>query len=184
MLKCQYCGKECKKLNRLRNHERLCKNNPNRQLTTYERGIDPFAMSRRFGAISDKEGSSTYSDEFNRKCPHCNKWFKPSQIGGHIARCSKVHNEDRKVILAGGIILDITVPQLEHYKLTHNKCEICGKTVEESVKYKGKYASKQLCVDHNHQTNEFRGMLCQMCNRQLGWYEKHRESVDKYLSKK
>lgn len=31
MLLCQYCGKECKNPNSLRNHERLCKDNPNRQ---------------------------------------------------------------------------------------------------------------------------------------------------------
>ena len=28
---CQYCGKQCKNQNSLRNHERLCKKNPNRQ---------------------------------------------------------------------------------------------------------------------------------------------------------
>ena len=29
---CKYCGKQCKSLNSLRNHERLCKENPNRQI--------------------------------------------------------------------------------------------------------------------------------------------------------
>ena len=29
---CKYCGKECINTNSLRNHERLCKENPNRQL--------------------------------------------------------------------------------------------------------------------------------------------------------
>ena len=33
-LNCQYCGKEYKNNNSLRNHERLCKSNPNSQLTT------------------------------------------------------------------------------------------------------------------------------------------------------
>ena len=28
---CKYCGKECKNTNSLKNHERLCKSNPNRQ---------------------------------------------------------------------------------------------------------------------------------------------------------
>lgn len=28
---CKYCGKECKNLNSLHTHERLCKLNPNRQ---------------------------------------------------------------------------------------------------------------------------------------------------------
>jgi len=31
MLICQYCARECKNDNSLRNHERLCKENPNRQ---------------------------------------------------------------------------------------------------------------------------------------------------------
>ena len=30
---CQYCGKECKNSNSLKNHERLCKLNPNRQIS-------------------------------------------------------------------------------------------------------------------------------------------------------
>ena len=35
MLICKYCGKECKNENSLRNHERLCKENPNRQFTKF-----------------------------------------------------------------------------------------------------------------------------------------------------
>lgn len=31
-LECKYCGRECKNTNSLRNHERLCKENPNRQI--------------------------------------------------------------------------------------------------------------------------------------------------------
>ena len=31
-MKCKYCGRECKNQNSLRNHERLCKANPNRQI--------------------------------------------------------------------------------------------------------------------------------------------------------
>lgn len=29
-MECKFCGKECKNDNSLRNHERLCHNNPNR----------------------------------------------------------------------------------------------------------------------------------------------------------
>lgn len=32
---CKYCGKECKNSNSLRNHERLCKNNPTRQISSF-----------------------------------------------------------------------------------------------------------------------------------------------------
>ena len=36
-MNCKFCDKECKNANSLRNHERLCKLNPERQLTTYEK---------------------------------------------------------------------------------------------------------------------------------------------------
>lgn len=36
----------------------------------------------------------------------------------------------------------------------------CGKLVEEVTKYKGKYSSKNLCIDHDHHTLKFRGLLC------------------------
>lgn len=35
MFKCKYCNKECKNANSLRNHERLCKLNPNHQTTVF-----------------------------------------------------------------------------------------------------------------------------------------------------
>ena len=35
-MKCKFCDKECKNDNSLRNHERLCKLNPNRQLTVFQ----------------------------------------------------------------------------------------------------------------------------------------------------
>lgn len=35
-MNCRYCGKDCKNENSLRNHERLCKLNPDRQLSGFE----------------------------------------------------------------------------------------------------------------------------------------------------
>lgn len=39
-------------------------------------------------------------------------------------------------------------------------CECCGKTVEEN--------GKALALDHCHDTNEFRGWLCNNCNTAIG----------------
>ena len=37
-------------------------------------------------------------------------------------------------------------------------CPICGR-------------EENLYVDHDHETNEVRGMLCNGCNRNLGWVD-------------
>lgn len=82
-----------------------------------------------------------------------------------------------------GDVLDITGGELEEYFKDHNLCEICGKTVEEVVRTDCKFKARRLCVDHDHKTKKFRGLLCQLCNRQLGWYEKYLNKIDDYLNK-
>ena len=87
------------------------------------------------------------------------------------------------ILSRDGSILDITKYQLDEYRNTHNRCEICGKTIEESVKWNSKFAPKNFCIDHDHNTNKFRGLLCSVCNRQLGWYEKYKDEINRYLNK-
>jgi hypothetical protein len=50
------------------------------------------------------------------------------------------------------------------------KCELCGN------ENKGGDA---LCIDHNHETNEVRGLLCHNCNRGLGFLKDSAELVKK-----
>lgn len=64
----------------------------------------------------------------------------------------------------------------EHYDkcmATSDKCEICE-------------SKEDLCYDHDHDTMEFRGVLCSRCNRSLGGLGDTLESVMKavkYLMK-
>ena len=135
---CQYCGKICKNANSQTNHEILCRENPNRQISYGNHGNMP---------------------------KHINRYYVSKY---------KTRNGD---------VLDKTKYEIEEYAKEHIHCEICGKTVEESNKWDSPYAPKQLCVDHDHKTLKFRGMLCSTCNRQLGWYEKYREHIETYLNK-
>jgi hypothetical protein len=48
----------------------------------------------------------------------------------------------------------LTEEQLDHVDSV-DKCEVCGSTTK-------------LCVDHNHKTDEYRGVLCGNCNRAAG----------------
>ena len=82
-----------------------------------------------------------------------------------------------------GTTLDITLKELNDYRLKHPVCEICGRTIEEATKWQSKFAPKNLCIDHDHNTLKFRGLLCSVCNRQLGWYEKYQNEIHKYLNK-
>ena len=103
-----------------------------------------------------------------------NKGNMPKHLTGYY---------DKKVKMYNGVELDINNKYLEEYRNTHKRCEICGGTIEEVVKWDSKYAPKNFCIDHDHKTGKFRGLLCSRCNRQLGWYEKHREQIEKYLNK-
>ena len=78
--------------------------------------------------------------------------------------------------------LDITKEYLDNYRKLHITCEICGK-VETKSNHKNQNKPNNLCVDHNHSTNKFRGLLCRNCNSRLGWYENNKEIIDNYLQR-
>lgn len=80
------------------------------------------------------------------------------------------------------IDLDITYGELEKYRKNHSFCEICGLLERISTSSKKIYSNK-LCIDHKHGTNHFRGLLCNDCNKKLGWFENKKESIEKYLNK-
>lgn len=46
------------------------------------------------------------------------------------------------------------------FNIQEGKCKICG--IHQSK------LKKRLCVDHNHTTNEVRGLLCNKCNTGIG----------------
>lgn len=80
--KCRYCNKICKNANSLRNHERLCKLNPNRSISKFEdiewqknktgdgKGINKFIKAKQLGIIikvSDETKEKIRKKAKNRK---------------------------------------------------------------------------------------------------------------------
>lgn len=52
------------------------------------------------------------------------------------------------------------------------KCYLCG--VPECE------CNQQLCVEHNHETGEFRGWACVKCNVLIGFVENHGDLIDRF----
>ncbi len=53
------------------------------------------------------------------------------------------------------------------------KCAIC-----KSTDNLGRY----MCVDHNHETGELRGLLCTNCNQALGLFKENLNNLENALS--
>lgn len=58
-------------------------------------------------------------------------------------------------------------------KRQHGLCEICK---QRNVR------NRKLCVDHNHQTDKFRGLLCHRCNCGLGMFRDSSKLVKRALN--
>lgn len=69
-MKCQYCSKTCKNDNSLRNHQRLCKENPDRQVAKVDKAL----------------AAATAKTE---KCGHCYKMFSKGNIKKHVSSCKQ-----------------------------------------------------------------------------------------------
>jgi ribosomal protein L34E len=147
--------------------------------------------------------SSWYCDDCIKTfiCPFCKKICKnPNSLAQHIRFCkdnpnheisngnggkmpNHTHTYYDSPMIYNHEELDITREQFDKYQEKQTTCEICGRTIEEAVVTQHKFQAKRFCLDHNHDTHQFRGLLCSCCNRQLGWYEKYRIQISKYLDK-
>ena len=103
--------------------------------------------------------------------------LKPSKCETHPAYNSQVCKQCRKMKRKPHVLTDkiklqfrknnfkfkygITLEQYhELLKIQNNVCAICLKPDK----------SKNLAVDHCHQSNKIRGLLCSKCNRALGYF--------------
>lgn len=139
-------------------------------------------------SCANKFSSRNKRNETNKKISRSMKgksaaitWEKtPELMQARILKMKRTcKNKSSKKLYrtAAGVTLDKTRGEIDSYKEIHLVCEICGK---ENI-LSGRKVS--LCVDHNHKNNSFRGVLCSLCNRQLGWYENNREKIEFYLNK-
>jgi predicted nucleic acid-binding Zn ribbon protein len=118
-----------------------------------------------------------------KNCLICGKEFEDTIT--HTKKCCSkscsnklCHERDRERnlirlrcnnLIAKGVELSDTDKENINKKLQSPLCEICGEEI----------SFRKLCLDHNHTTKKFRGVLCIRCNNLVGFLENNENILDK-----
>ena len=103
-----------------------------------------------------------------KKCAKCGQILPLSMFTGkgtYCKTCSRDYAWQYKYGISPEQYYDL-------YQQQGGKCKICGAEASE-----GKY----LCIDHNKETGEVRGLLCRECNVGLGMFKDSPDVIKKAL---
>ncbi len=106
--------------------------------------------------------SNKYSDGKYFRCKKCDKKLREEYRNRR--------KEERKPIQRNqNLKAKYNIDTEEYNKILirqNNSCAICGIDIKDLTGF-----IKHLAVDHNHITGEVRGLLCNHCNRGLGFFK-------------
>lgn len=147
-----YICKECEK-EYMRNYRKLRREHINKQHIEY--------MNRYKQDKGNKEHLKEYSRNYQRKRLNIDdsKFRGPNQL-------EKGQSKYTKSQIAKMSRYGLTPEQFDSLP---DKCEVCG-------------SISNLCIDHNHTTGEFRGVLCHNCNLALGHLHDNLEIIYKLFN--
>lgn len=139
--------------------------------------------------IKDIPAEKLESVRLQRRISH-RKWVKKDLSrynSKQLAWANK--NKEKRTYQARSSYLrrkfDLTIEDVNKMvKEQDNKCAICGSLYEQIIDKLGR-KKINFHIDHNHQTGEIRGLLCNDCNWGVGYFKDSvvlLENTKKYLS--
>ena len=124
-----------------------------------EKSLDNFYKSGKYYKSYCKICSTKKANKWNKE--H-RKEISKKQKFSRLDNKLQWKERDRKSLLKKrGLILEDYDKMVDEQ---HGVCAICGKP---EIR-KNQYGIKPLGIDHNHNTNKTRGLLCDRCNTAIG----------------
>jgi hypothetical protein len=154
-----------------------------------------FKIGNKYGELTKKD----YSKLKGKLCQKCNlykdisEWYlskKRKQPSTYCKKCEdarclvyykKTLKKRRKYRREKQLKRNFGIDLIEYNSLLKKqkcKCAICNISLKQ---YRLKSRYKHFSVDHCHSTNKIRGLLCSVCNTQLGYYEKYKKQFNEYI---
>lgn len=144
---CRYCGKECINTNSLKNHERLCKENPNRQILHVRDNLDSYRQKVKNGEVK--------YHSIGRIC-----------INNGI-NIKYVKRENLEEYLNSGWNIGVTDSFKEKTRTANNKREFPGKANDKDSEEKRKQKISNT-MKNNHKSGGYR---MNSGRGKKGWYK-------------
>lgn len=103
------------------------------------------------------------------------------QYGNKCKLCVTAYDKNNPIKQNTNLIKRYGASFSEYEKILqsqNNQCAICKITLEE-LKKRNPRNQKRLALDHCHQTNKIRGILCGKCNIGLGYFDDNIDLLEK-----
>jgi len=113
-----------------------------------------------------------------KKCTKCNKEKSINEFHNSSRRKDKKQCECKECMYLRSILNDFNITQEQYYELYNKQNGVCAICHKKSFR---KNKETFLCIDHCHETNKIRGLLCWSCNTAIGKLGDNIESIQNVL---
>lgn len=171
---CQYCGKECKNSNSLKNHERLCKLNPNREISNWvnynndknAKHSNRYIKAKEEGKIIEISEELKYkfgngfrnkhhSDETKQKISESYKKYlkeNPNKIGWIINHSSKKSYPEQYF---EELFINEGIPLKYHKQINRYELDFYNEELKKYVEIDGEQHYTDKMIQHDKERNEY-----------------------------